>query len=173
MTAGRAIGLLLYYGLASHLPPLAFPLGRQFNRLRCAALRLSLRRFGDFNEVDDRVYFGNGEDVEVGSHCQVNAGCRLTNVVLGDYVMIGPDVTFISRLHSVDRLDVPMVRQGSIECGQTLVEEDVWIGTRVIVMPGVKIGRGAIIGAGSVVTRDVSPYAIVAGAPARMLRSRC
>lgn len=53
-----------------------------------------------------------------------------------------------------------------------LIGDDVWLGTRVIVMPGVIIGKGAIIGAGSIVTKDVADFAVVAGAPARLIRWR-
>jgi len=69
-------------------------------------------------------------------------------------------------------MQIPMNRQGWSEDRPVCIEDDVWIGSRVILLPGVRIGKGSIVGAGSVVTRDVEPYAIVAGNPARKIRSR-
>ena len=65
-----------------------------------------------------------------------------------------------------------MCKQGSTEERPVVIGNDVWIGGRVIILPGVKIGDGAIVGAGSVVTRDVSEYDIVAGNPARVIKNR-
>jgi len=66
--------------------------------------------------------------------------------------------------------DFKGVKQG--RGGTTLINSNVWIGTRIIIMPGVKIGTGAIIGAGVVVTKDVPDYAIVGGVPAKVLKYR-
>ena len=56
--------------------------------------------------------------------------------------------------------------------GSIIIEEDVWIGSNVVVLSGIKIGRGAVIGAGSVVTKDVKPYSVIAGNPARIVKMR-
>jgi maltose O-acetyltransferase len=168
----RIVVLLLYYAVGAALPPLAFPGGRAFNALRCFLVRQMLPRFGRDNRLGRGVYLGDGRDVEIGSHCHVNDGCRLVNVCIGDYVLVGPEVAFLSQAHRIDSATAPMAVQGKIRFPPTIVEGDVWIGLRAIIMPGRRIGRGAIVGAGAVVTRDVPAYAVVAGVPARIVRYR-
>jgi len=164
--------LFLYYFIAAKLPDLAFPGGMTFNRLRCFFLKKILRRFGKDNEFDSRVYIGDGSDLEIGNHCQINCNAWLVNVKIGDYVMIAPEVVFISKLHGFSRTDVPMVLQGVINGAQTIVDDDVWIGRRAIIMPGLQLGEGSVIGAGAVVTKDIPPYSVVAGVPARIIKFR-
>ena len=91
---------------------------------------------------------------------------------IGDCVMIGPDVIVIGKLHHTDSLDIPMIDQGDYEKAPIVIREDVWIGARAIILPGVVIGTGSIVGAGAVVTRDASPYTVVAGVPAKVIGHR-
>ena len=90
---------------------------------------------------------------------------------IGDNVMMGPDVTILSQTHIIERTDIPMGKQGMREA-RVIIGNDIWIGMRSIIMPGVKIGNGAVIGAGAVVTKDVPDYAIVGGVPARIIKYR-
>jgi maltose O-acetyltransferase len=131
-----------------------------------------LSELGDDNEIDSHVYVGDGRGVTIGSHCQINSGCRLSRVVVADHVMIGPEVIVVGRLHRVDDVDIPMADQGEYTKPHTRIESDVWVGVRAIIMPGVTIGTGSIVGAGAVVTRDVAPWTVVGGAPARVIRER-
>jgi len=88
------------------------------------------------------------------------------NVVIGDRVSIAPRVTIITSSHpnnSKIRSFVPTPR------GKVVIESDAWIGAGAIIMPNITIGEGAVVGAGSVVTRDVDKYTIVAGIPARVI----
>ena len=86
--------------------------------------------------------------------------------------MMGTDVTIITRNHRFDRTDIPMMEQGFEEERPVYIGNDVWIGDRALILPGVHIGDGSIIAAGAVVTKDVPPYSIVAGVPARKIRDR-
>lgn len=92
-------------------------------------------------------------------------------LVIGNNVMMGPDVVILTHSHNIDRVDVPMGQQGSW-VRKVTIGNDVWIGMRSIIMPGITIGDGAIIGAGAVVTKDVPDYAVVGGVPARIIRFR-
>ena len=85
---------------------------------------------------------------------------------------MGTDVTIITRNHRFDRTDIPMMEQGFEEERPVYIGNDVWIGDRALILPGVHIGDGSIIAAGAVVTKDVPPYSIVAGVPARKIRDR-
>lgn len=90
---------------------------------------------------------------------------------IGNNVMMGPDVTILTHTHNIERTDIPMGRQGAT-VKEVSVGNDVWIGMRSIIMPGVRIGNGVVIGAGAVVTKDVPDFAIVGGVPARIIRYR-
>jgi maltose O-acetyltransferase len=168
----RTLALLLYYAIGIKLPDIAYPFGRKFNHFRCFFLNIILPKFGQENEIDGEVYIGDGRDISIGNNCQINRGCRLGNITIGNFVMIGPDVLFIYQLHRTDAIDTPMMLQGKIECSPIVIEDDVWIGSRAIIMPGIHIQKGSIIGAGAVVTKDVPALSIVAGVPARVIKSR-
>ena len=112
-------------------------------------------------------------DLVAGPFSFVNAGCLLyPGVELGAYVLIGPGVKVVGRDHDFEVPGTPMVFAGSPPALRTVIEDDVWVGAGSILMTGVHVGRGAIVAAGSVVTRDVEPYQIVAGVPAKALRER-
>jgi acetyltransferase-like isoleucine patch superfamily enzyme len=118
-----------------------------------------------------------GDDVYVGKHCTIEV-----NGYIGDGVMIANNVGIVGRHdHDVSAVGRTVRRSPWIgdrmgtqpaQDEQVLIEGDNWLGFGAIVLSGVTIGRGAIIAAGSVVTRDVAPYAIVAGVPARQVGTR-
>lgn len=91
---------------------------------------------------------------------------------IGDNVMMGPECMIFTRNHAFARVDIPMNQQGMKEFEPVSIGNDVWIGARVTILPGVHIADGCIIGAGAVVTKDIPEYAIVGGNPARVLKYR-
>ena len=86
--------------------------------------------------------------------------------------MMGPEVIVYTSGHKFDRTDITMIEQGSTVPEQVTIGNDVWIGRRVIIMPGVTIGDGCVIGAGAVVTKDIPPYSVAGGVPAKVIKSR-
>ncbi len=110
------------------------------------------------------------ERVSIGANVFINADFQAIGsgrITIGNNVLIGPGARFYTPNHS---LDVDLRREGW-EIGLPItVEDDVWFGGSVVVCPGVTIGRGAVVGAGSVVTKDVPPRVVVAGNPARVVR---
>lgn len=116
-----------------------------------------------------------GDNVNLG-HRPVMIASR-SYIRIGNDVMFGPEVTIRGGNHRIDIVGQPMARitdadkRPEDDPGVT-IEDDVWVGTRAIILAGVTIGRGAVIAAGAVVTKSVAPYAIVAGNPARELRKR-
>ncbi len=111
--------------------------------------------------------------ISIGNNSGLGIRCRVRGpLTIGNDVMMGPDVVILSGGHVFDRTDIPMRLQGGKKSRPTVIGDDVWIGTRAIIMPGVRIGSGVIIGAGAVVTKDVPDYAIVGGVPAKVLRYR-
>lgn len=112
-------------------------------------------------------------NTELGNNSGIGRNCELTNgVVIGDNVMMGPNVYIITQNHKTDRTDIPMNRQGYTEIKPVVIEDDVWICANSSIMPGVRVGKGAIIAAGAVVTKDVEPYTVVAGIPAKIVKRR-
>lgn len=119
--------------------------------------------------------FRNGHNIVIGDYSHVNRDCCLwagksSRILLGNFVLMGPGVRIHATNHSAD-LHLPMMLQPLREA-DVVIEDDVWLGANVIVTSGVRIGRGAIVAAGAVVTKDVPPYAIVGGVPAKVLRMR-
>lgn len=111
--------------------------------------------------------------VKVGDNSGLGINCNLVgDILIGKDVMMGPEVSIYTTNHAHDKINIPMNLQGYTESKPVIVEDDVWIGTRVIILGGVKIGKGSIIGAGSVVTKSIPPYSIVAGNPAKIIKSR-
>ena len=92
-------------------------------------------------------------------------------VRIGNCVLIGAYSYLISANHNFERRDIPIREQG-FSGAPIVIEDDAWLGTHVVVLPGVTIGRGAVIGAGSVVTCDVPAWQIWGGVPARFIRAR-
>lgn len=111
---------------------------------------------------------GQGSFV-MGHHSVVNQNCRLDNrgtIIIGNNVSISADVTILTADHNLQSSTFES------RCRQVAINDYVFIGTRALLLPGITIGTGAVIGAGSVVTKDVPPYTIVAGCPAREVGRR-
>jgi acetyltransferase-like isoleucine patch superfamily enzyme len=92
-------------------------------------------------------------------------------VVIGENVIMGEHVCFHPENHRFDQLDIPIKDQGMERKGIT-IEDDVWVGANVTFLDGVHVGRGSVIGAGSIVRGEIPAYSIAVGAPARVVRSR-
>lgn len=106
-----------------------------------------------------------------------NSGIGANSIIgrgttIGDNVMMGPECYIYTRNHAFSRTDIPMREQGMQDFKPVTIGNDVWIGARVTILPGVKIGNGCIIGAGSVVTKDMPDFAVGGGNPACVLKYR-
>lgn len=144
--------------------------------LRRIKIRLQHIRYG-LRYADGGAYvaFGSGisNDLVVGEHSYIGPGCNICpSVKIRRYVMIASEVMIVGSDHNFDIPGIPIIFSGRPVHPETIIEDDVWIASRSTVLAGVRIGRGAIIGAGALVTKDVAPYAIVAGVPARVVRYR-
>lgn len=171
---GRALRLVAYYGLADKLPYSPTPvLGGVGRVLRRRVSRGLFDSAGRGINVEHGAWFGSGRGVRIGAGSGIGLDCVIMGpVTLGENVMMGPRCLLVSWGHVTEDLDVPMSQQGMTEPRPIVIDDDVWIGGHVVVLPGVRIGTGAIIAAGSVVTSDVPPFAVVGGNPARILRHR-
>lgn len=168
----RGVALIVYYGLAIHLPEYYLSFGRAARRLRELCARVLLDSVGDWVNIERGVRFGRGARVSVGNHSGIGRDSVVEALIVDDYVLIGPELLALSRNHLFPDPDVPVGKQGMTEPSAPHVGYGSWIGARVILLPGVKIGRFCVVGAGSVVTKDVPDRAVVAGNPARIIRMR-
>jgi maltose O-acetyltransferase len=167
----RKIYLFLYYIFAAPLPSYWWPGGRLFNSIRVSLLRRIIP-VGSGTKVQKGVYIGSGNGVSIGASCQINERVRLDNVVIGNNVMIARECIVLGKTHLNDDVNVPMAEQGRSEAYTSVIEDDVWLGLRVIIMPGITIGQGSIVGAGAVVTKDIPAFTIWGGVPAKQIKSR-
>ncbi|MBO4301685.1 MAG: acyltransferase [Desulfovibrio sp.] len=101
----------------------------------------------------------------------VHVGADAGRIEIGRQTAVGPGTVIRAANHCIARRDIPMMQQGHVP-GQIVIEEDVWIGANCVITPDVHIGRGAVVGAGAVVTRNVAPCSIVGGVPARCIGMR-
>ena len=145
--------------------------------------RKNLVRIGRESIVRGRLDFdGPLGEIRIGDRCYLGAShlvCH-TGIVIGDDVIISWGVTIVDHnSHSVNweerRNDVGNWARGekrweSVTVAPVLIENKAWIGLRAIILKGVRVGEGAVVGAGAVVTKDVPPYVVVAGNPARIVR---
>jgi acetyltransferase-like isoleucine patch superfamily enzyme len=92
-------------------------------------------------------------------------------IEIGNNVMMSPRVSIYSENHVFSNTSIPMIEQG-VKRSFVKIEDDCWIAANAVILAGVTIGRGAVVAAGSVVTKDVPPYSIVAGNPAKVIKSR-
>jgi maltose O-acetyltransferase len=169
----RYIASFIYYGFARYLPvstsPFSFGLTRPLRGLLC---RWMVKKCGSNVNVERGAEFGYNLEIGDNSGLGVNAFVNNTgSITIGRNVMMGPDVVILTRDHGHDANDTPMIEQGYVNA-PVIIEDDVWIGMRAIVLSGVRIGRSAIVAAGAVVTKDVPPFTIVGGNPARVLKRR-
>lgn len=169
----KSVFILIYYVIGKHLPTPPLPgskFGMWFRKQLCK--KIFLKTSASF-KVHAGVDFGSGALIKIGENSSFNKGAWIGNdTVLGNNVMMGPNVSILSGSHNFDRLDIPMNEQGAPKRKPVIIGNDVWIGTRSIILPGVNIGNHSIIGAGSVVTRDVPEYGIVGGNPAKVIKYR-
>lgn len=158
------VGSLLSYaynGVIGRLP---------FRSLRRAYLRLYLDQFAAGTAVQMGCRFLNGRKVSFGPRNVINHDClfdgRKYRIHTGSDVSIGPAAVILTLGHD------PQCPDFSLRGGDVVIGDHAWIGYRALILPGITIGEGAVVGAGATVTKDVPPYAIVAGNPARIIGQR-
>ncbi|GAB1489140.1 hypothetical protein MASR2M8_15920 [Opitutaceae bacterium] len=151
----------IYNGVVSRIPSHA---------VRHTYLRLWLAQFGRGTGVQRGCRFYNARRVNLGDRNVINHDCLLDgrhySIRTGHDVSIGPEATILTLGHD------PQSPKFADRGGDVTIGNHVWIAYRAIILPGVTIGDGAVIAAGAVVTKDVEPYAIMAGSPARKVGER-
>ncbi len=169
----RLIFCILYYGFAQWLPSSYIRGCAGFGVLRYWICKQLFAHCGKGARIEPRAFFNSGRNVSLGDYSSIGENAKIRgSVKIGNHVMMGEEVIIISWNHEFTRTDVPMTEQGFRTEKTVTIGDDVWIGSRVILLAGVTVGRGSIIGAGAVVAKDVPEWAIVVGNPARVIKLR-
>ncbi len=166
---GTALRLLAYRPFFQQASFFRFGVGVQILGFKniCLGQGVSLNRYTALTA--DRGRISLGANVYVGDFSIISGDDG--EVVMGDNVLIGPNCLIQASNHSFERVDIPILEQGHTP-SFVHIADDVWIGGHCVICPGVSIGRGAVIGAGAVVTKDVPEFAVMGGVPARVIRYR-
>lgn len=139
-----------------------------------------------FQKCGKNVHIGRGgsftfKNITIGDNSSIGTNatfmCTLAKINIGNKVMFGPHVFMITGGHRTDvigryMIDITNKEKLPENDRDIVIEDDVWIGANAIILKGVTVGIGSVIGAGSVVTKDVDPYTIVGGAPAKCIKKR-
>ena len=174
MKVFKIIAFILYRSIAIHLPRSSTPYVGNISKLsRRVLAKVLFKEFGTNLNIENGARFGMGENIIIGDNSGIGVNALIPpNTIIGDNVMMGPDCIIYSSNHNYKDLTIPMNKQGNGPALQTVIGNDVWIGGRVIILPGKKIGNGVIISAGSIVTKDLEDYGIYGGNPAKLISSR-
>jgi len=135
----------------------------------------NLRNCGNNVFIDIGCSLTNMKNIEIGNNVSLNYGVIITAykggyIKIGDNVIIGPYSLLVSSNHGM-KLGSPMKEQPHI-AGNIIIDDDVWIGSHVVITKDVHVYTGAVIGAGAVVTKDVAAYSVVGGVPAKVIKMR-
>lgn len=137
-------------------------------------------RAGDAKKVGEGCFYVdlitwlNGESIELGDEVGFNVGCYVNGfggLIIGDRTIIGPHSMIHTANHKMDDTEKPIQTQGWLKETVTIGKE-CWIGMNTSILPGVTIGDGVVIGAGSVVTKDIPSYSIAVGNPCKVIKQR-
>lgn len=170
----RRIYLALYYGFARFLPVSYAPIVGNVSRwMRYQLCKRIFKKCGKNVNIERMAFFENGSEIEIGDNSGLGVNCVIPkNTIIGNDVMIGPDCYIFRLNHKFDRTDIPMRLQGFSEIKQTIIEDDVWIGRNVTIMPGRRIKKGSIVGACCLLCKDFPEYSVIGGNPSKLIKSR-
>lgn len=171
---------LIWYWHADRLGPdiLTTHLLLYFKRSNWWVCKKKFNTFGEGSEFRPHAYATCTSNISIGKNIVIRPNTMLFasdeetgKIVIEDDVLIGAGVHFYVNNHCFKRTDIPIISQGYGKSKSILIKSGAWIGACCMILPGVTIGRNAVVGTGSIVTRDVEPFTVAAGNPAKTIKN--
>lgn len=145
---------------------------RRFRMWSLCNFRYQFVRVGQDFYVGRNLHVRPGA-ISVGDFCFLGNHCYLASeAIIGNWVMLASYVSIVGGDHRFDEVAVPSIWAGRAKNRLVVIGDDVWIGHGSTIMHGVRIGRGSVVASGSIVTKDVPPYSVVGGVPAKIIKMR-
>lgn len=167
----RYIINILYKTVAIKMPKSNYKFSFGAKKIRFFCAKRMISKCGNNVNVEKGAKFGS--ELEIGDNSGIGVNCEINGkVIIGKNVMMGPEVVVYTQNHEFSNKNILICQQGYREKEQVVIGDDVWIGRRVIILPGVNIGNGAVVGAGAVVAKDVPDFAIAVGNPVKIVGYR-
>lgn len=165
------IGRIVYNLLGKHMPLSDSRISLGSKRIRAFCGRLILNHCGKNVNIEKGAEFSS--DISLGDNSGIGVNALISSgVTIGNDVMMGRECMIYTANHGMLDNGVPMWRQHSDSLQPVVIGDNCWIGGRVIILPGVHLGQGCVVGAGSVVTKSFGDNCIIAGNPAKLIRMR-
>lgn len=170
----KKICLILYYSIARFLPDSTSKFGGKFYKyIRYILCKNIFQQCGKNVNIERKAKFGNGSNICIDDNSGIGINCIVpNNIIIGKNVMMGPNCYILADNHVYDDISRPMNQQGMTKPGQTIIDDDVWIGRNVMITTNRHISKGSIIAMGCVLTKDFPEYSIIGGNPSKFIKSR-
>ena len=167
----KILGYFLYVFIGSWLPHYFYGYTFKISKyIRILSSKMLFNKCGKQVDIGRKVKLNS--KIDIGDYSSIGDYSFISGrIVIGKNVMIAPYVMLIASNHNYDRKYIPMNKQGERSKG-IIIEDDVWIGARAIILDGVHIRKGTIVGAGAVVTKDTDEYSVIGGNPAKLIKKR-
>jgi len=166
------IKLILYYTILYRLPNSRFLNVCSKIRVLYLSKVMNILEYDKGGKIEERVYVSDCSNLKIGKNCRINENVFIQGAFIGNNVLIAPNCSLLSVSHIHKDKDIPIVFQGETDPNPPIIKDNVWLGRNVIVLPGVTIGEGAIVAAGSIVNKDVESFSIYGGVPAKLIKKR-
>lgn len=140
-------------------------------RSDCSVLMAQILTLGEGSVINSPFHCEFGVHINIGRNTFINIGATLldgSHITIGNNVLMGPNCQLYTASHSLDHL---RRREWETFCNPIVIEDDVWLGGNCVINQGVTIGKGAVIAANSVVNKDVPPFSLMGGMPAKLIRT--
>lgn len=150
-----------------------------FKKLMTPLCKKKFKYFSESAEFRPGAYAVACSRISLGERVVIRPGCMLfadprpdgAGIIIENAVMLGSAVHIYVHNHRYDQISLPIIDQGHYPSRAVVLKSGCWIGANAVILPGVTVGQNAVVGANSVVTRDVPAYSVYAGNPARLIRS--